>query len=135
MRKNTDLIINKLQTVFPYCLAFCEMKHSFCRDPELAKGWGQIVHPLVVRTPGGYVIQNWMRNRNTVRFLGLWNISITLEAIETEAGLNSFVLTPKRWVEQTTAKGIVTKQRRYAATFAHQDIAFEFASWISPEFE
>lgn len=90
----------------------------------------------------GYVIQNWMRNRNTVRFLGLWenfhNPSfnyLEFEAIEKEAGLNSFVLTPKKWVEQTGAKGIVTKQGRYAATFAHQDIAFEFASWISPEFK
>ena len=90
----------------------------------------------------GYVIQNWMRNRNTVRFLGLWEHFhnpefnyIEFEAIEREAGLNSFVLTPKRWVEQTSAKGIVTKQGRYAATFAHQDIAFEFASWISPEFK
>ena len=90
----------------------------------------------------GYVIQNWMRNRNTVRFLGLWERFhnsdfnyIEFEAIEREAGLNSFVLTPKRWVEQTAAKGIVTKQGRYAATFAHQDIAFEFASWISPEFK
>lgn len=90
----------------------------------------------------GYVIQNWMRNRNTVRFLGLWenfhNPSfnyLEFEAIEKEAGLNSFVLTPKKWVEQTGAKGIVTKQGRYAATFANQDIAFEFASWISPEFK
>lgn len=90
----------------------------------------------------GYVIQNWMRTRNTVRFLGLWEHFhnpefnyLEFEAIEREAGLNSFVLTPKRWVEQTGAKGIVTKQGRYAATFAHQDIAFEFASWISPEFK
>lgn len=90
----------------------------------------------------GYLIQNWMRNRNTVRFLGLWEHFhnpdfnyLEFEAIEREAGLNSFVLTPKRWVEQTRAKGIVTKQGRYAATFAHQDIAFEFASWISPEFK
>ena len=90
----------------------------------------------------GYVIQNWMRSRNTVRFLGLWEHFhnsefnyLEFEAIEREAGLNSFVLTPKRWVEQTRAKGIVTKQGRYAATFAHQDIAFEFASWISPEFK
>lgn len=90
----------------------------------------------------GYVIQNWMRNRNTVRFLGLWENFhnpafnyLEFEAIEKEAGLNSFVLTPKKWVEQTGAKGIVTKQGRYAATFAHQDIAFEFASWISPEFK
>ena len=90
----------------------------------------------------GYVIQNWMRNRNTVRFLGLWeqfhNPSfnyLEFEAIEREAGMNSFVLTPKRWVEQTRAKGIITKQGRFAATLAHQDIAFEFASWISPEFK
>lgn len=90
----------------------------------------------------GYVIQNWMRTRNTVRFLGLWEHFhnpdfnyLEFEAIEREAGFNSFVLTPKRWVEQTSAKGIVTKQGRYAATFAHQDIAFEFASWISPEFK
>lgn len=90
----------------------------------------------------GYVIQNWMRTRNTVRFLGLWEHFhnpdfnyLEFEAIEREAGLNSFVLTPKRWVEQTGAVGIVTKQGRYAATLAHQDIAFEFASWISPEFK
>ena len=83
-----------------------------------------------------------MRTRNTVRFLGLWEHLhnpdfnyLEFEAIEKEAGFNSFVLTPKRWVEQTCAKGIVTKQGRYAATFAHQDIAFEFASWISPEFK
>ena len=83
------------------------------------------------------------KNLETVRaFLGLWEHFhnsdfnyIEFEAIEREAGLNSFVLTPKRWVEQTAAKGIVTKQGRYAATFAHQDIAFEFASWISPEFK
>ncbi|MDD4591740.1 MAG: KilA-N domain-containing protein [Parabacteroides sp.] len=90
----------------------------------------------------GYVIQNWMRNRNVVRFLGLWekiNNSgfncLEFEAIENEAGLNSFVLTPKKWVEKTGAIGIITKQGRYAATFAHSDIAFEFASWISPEFK
>lgn len=71
----------------------------------------------------GYVIQNWMRTRNTVRFLGLWEHFhnpdfnyLEFEAIEREAGFNSFVLTPKRWVEQTCAKGIVTKQGRYAAT-------------------
>ena len=90
----------------------------------------------------GYVIQNWMRTRNTVRFLGLWEKfhnpdfnCLEFEAIEQEAGLNSFVLTPKRWVEVTAAIGMITKQGRYAATFAHKDIAFEFASWISPEFK
>jgi hypothetical protein len=90
----------------------------------------------------GYVIQNWMRNRNVVQFLGLWEQinnptfnCLEFEAIEKEAGLNSFVLTPKKWVEKTKAIGITTKQGRYAATFAHSDIAFEFASWISPEFK
>ena len=83
-----------------------------------------------------------MRNRNTVRFLGLWESLhntqfnyLEFEAIEKESGLNSFVLTPKRWIEMTSAIGITTKQGRYASTFAHKDIAFEFASWISPEFK
>lgn len=90
----------------------------------------------------GYAIQNWMRNRNTIRFLALWESfhnpnfnCLEFEAIEKEAGLNSFVLTPKRWVEKTNAIGIQSKQGRYAATYAHQDIAFEFASWISTEFK
>ena len=90
----------------------------------------------------GYVIQNWLRNKSTVSFVGLWesihnpNFNyIEFEAIKNEAGLNSFVLTPKRWVETTNAIGIVTKGGRYAATYAYKDIAFEFASWISPEFK
>lgn len=90
----------------------------------------------------GYVIQNWMRNKSTVAFIGLWESlhnpdfnCIEFEAIKNEAGTNSFVLTPKRWIETTNAIGIVTKGGRYAATYAHKDIAFEFASWISPEFK
>lgn len=85
----------------------------------------------------GYVIQNWLRNKATVAFVGLWESihnpnfnCIEFEAIKSEAGTNSFVLTPKRWVETTNAIGIVTKSGRYAATYAHKDIAFEFASWI-----
>ena len=90
----------------------------------------------------GYVIQNWMRAKNTIIFLGLWEVlhnqnfnCLEFEAIKSKAGSNGFVLTPKRWIELTNAVGIVTKQGRYAATFAHRDIAFEFASWISPEFK
>ena len=90
----------------------------------------------------GYVIQNWMRNKSTVAFIGLWELlhnsdfnCIEFEAIKNEAGDNSFVLTPKKWTEATNAVGIVTKGGRYAATYAHKDIAFEFASWISPEFK
>lgn len=90
----------------------------------------------------GYVIQNWLRNKGTISFVGLWESIhnpdfnyIEFEAIKNEAGLNSFVLTPKRWVKTTNAIGIVTKGGRYAATYAHKDIAFEFASAISPVFK
>ena len=90
----------------------------------------------------GYVIQNWMRSKSTVSFLGLWEAlhnpnfnCLEFEAIKTEAGENGFVLTPKRWIGSTNAIGMVSKQGRYAATYAHRDIAFEFASWISPEFK
>lgn len=90
----------------------------------------------------GYVIQNWLRGKNTVAFLGLWEKlhnpkfnCLEFEAIKNEAGSNGFVLTPKRWIETTNAVGIVSKAGRYAATYAHRDIAFEFASWISPEFK
>ncbi|MCL2286829.1 MAG: KilA-N domain-containing protein [Firmicutes bacterium] len=86
------------------------------------------------------VIQNWMRNRSTVEFLGLWerihnpNFNyLEFEVIDREAGRNAFVLTPKRWIEAVGAVGITSKQGRYAATFAHKDIAFKFASWISAE--
>ena len=88
------------------------------------------------------IIQNWMRNRGTVEFLGLWerihnpNFNyLEFEVIDREAGRNSFVLTPKRWIESVNAIGMKSKQGRYAATFAHKDIAFKFAAWISAEFE
>ncbi len=90
----------------------------------------------------GYVIQNWMRNRSTIDFLGLWEElnnpqfnCLEFEAIKQAAGSNSFAMTPKKWINDTGAIGIVSKQGRYAATLAHKDIAFEFASWISPEFK
>lgn len=90
----------------------------------------------------GYVIQNWMRNRSTIEFLGLWEKlnnpqfnCLEFEAIKQVAGSNSFAMTPKKWIGDTGAIGIISKQGRYAATLAHKDIAFEFASWISPEFK
>ena len=83
-----------------------------------------------------------MRNRSTVEFLGLWEQLnnpefnyIEFEAIKNEAGSNAFVMTPKKWVKAVGAIGVITKQGRYAATYAHKNIAFEFASWISPEFK
>jgi hypothetical protein len=88
------------------------------------------------------IIQNWMRNRNTVEFLGVWERlnnpgfnPLEFEGFRSRAGLNSFVLTPRQWIEATSAVGLVSKSGRYGGgTFAHRDIAFEFASWISVEF-
>ena len=89
-----------------------------------------------------YILQNWMRNRSTIEFIGLWEIfnnpnfnSIEFDGIKNLSGSNSFALTPKRWIEATNAKGIVSKTGRYGGTFAHKDIAFEFASWLSSEFK
>jgi hypothetical protein len=89
-----------------------------------------------------YILQNWMRNRSTIEFLGLWEKinnpdfnSIEFDGIKTQAGLNSFSLTPKRWINETNAMGLISKTGRYGGTFAHKDIAFEFASWISAEFK
>lgn len=89
-----------------------------------------------------HVIQNWMRNRNTVEFLGIWEQlnnpdfkPLEFEGFRKQAGLNSFVMTPKKWIETTNAVGIISKPGRYGGTFAHRDIALEFASWISIEFK
>lgn len=89
-----------------------------------------------------YIIQNWLRNRNTVEFLGIWERlnnpafnPIEFDGIRNQAGLNSFVLTSKRWSEATGAIGIISKAGRYGGTYAHKDIAFEFASWVSVEFK
>ena len=89
-----------------------------------------------------YIIQNWLRTRNAIDFCGLWEQinnpdfkRIEFDAFRNESGSNSFTLTPQRWIESTNAIGIVSKSGRYGGTFAHRDIAFEFASWISPEFK
>jgi hypothetical protein len=89
-----------------------------------------------------YIIQNWMRTRNTIEFIGLWEKlhnplfkGIEFDAFKNEAGSNSFTLTPKKWIEATNAIGIISKAGRYGGTYAHKDIAFEFASWISPTFK
>jgi hypothetical protein len=89
-----------------------------------------------------YILQNWLRNRSTIEFIGLWEQlknpgfnSIEFDGIKNMAGSNSFSLTPKRWIETTNAIGIISKTGRYGGTYAHKDIAFEFASWISAEFK
>ena len=83
-----------------------------------------------------YIIQNWMRNRNTIEFLGIWEQlnnpgfnPIEFDGIKKQAGLNSFILTAKRWIDATNAIGLISKAGRYGGTYAHKDIAFEFASW------
>ena len=88
------------------------------------------------------VIRNWLRSRSTVEFLGLWERlnnpgfnPVEFDGIRIQTGLNSFVLTPKQWIEKTGAVGITSSAGRYGGTFAHKDIAFEFASWVSVEFK
>ena len=88
------------------------------------------------------VVKNWLRNRSTIDFLGLWeqinNVNFKLvefDQFRKQAGTNSFVLTPQKWIEKTSAIGIISKSGRYGGTYAHKDIALEFASWISPEFK
>ena len=87
-------------------------------------------------------IKNWLRNRNTIELLGFWEQihnpyfkPVEFDGFRKQAGLNSFTMTPKKWIESTNAIGITSKSGRYGGTFAHRDIAFEFASWISIEFK
>jgi hypothetical protein len=88
------------------------------------------------------LIRNWLRNRNTIEFLGIWEQlnnprfkPVEFDGFRKQAGLNSFTLTPKQWIDGTGAIGIISKAGRYGGTYAHRDIAFEFASWISVEFK
>ena len=88
------------------------------------------------------LIEKWLRNKNTIEFLGIWEEmynpdfnSPEFEGIKNEAGLNRFILSVKQWVEKTNSKGIMAKAGRYGGTYAHKDIAFEFASWVSPQFK
>ena len=91
--------------------------------------------------PNG-VVANWMRNRNTIEYLGLWETlhnanfnPIEFEGFRKEAGLNAFTLSPTRWIDATNAIGLVSKSGRYGGTYAISDIAFKFANWVSVEFE
>jgi len=89
------------------------------------------------------VVRNWMRAKSTIEFLGLWEKinnplfkGIEFDSFKNEAGSNAFVLAPQKWIEKTNAIGIISKSGRYdGGTYAHKDIAFEFASWISAEFK
>jgi len=107
-------------------------KSDFISLTDMVKGFGDDT-----------MIYSWMRNRNTLEFIGIWeemnnpdfkgNEFVTFKS---QAGLNSFNLTPQKWIKATNAVGIVSKAGRYGGgTFAHKDIAFEFGSWLSPEFK
>ena len=88
------------------------------------------------------MLYNWLRNRNTVEFLGIWETihnldfkPVEFDRFKKEAGLNSFKLSPQKWIQATNAIGIKSKSGRYGGTYAHRDIAFEFGAWLSPEFK
>lgn len=87
-------------------------------------------------------IQNWMRNKDVVLYLGLWEIlnnvgfkGVEFDTFKNEAGSNSFRISPQRWIKETNAVGIISKSGKNGGTYAHSDIALEFASWLSPEFK
>jgi len=93
-------------------------------------------------TNGSILIGNWLRNKNTIEFLGIWEEiynsefdSVEYERISREAGLNRFNMSVKQWCTRTKSKGIIARAGRYGGTYAHKDIAFEFATWISPKFK
>jgi KilA-N domain len=113
---------------------FSEGQSDFISLTDIAK------HKDLANTDS--IIQNWLRNRNTIELLGFWELMynpnfkpLEFEGFRKQAGLNSFVMTPKKWIESTNAIGITSKSGRYGGTFAHMDIALEFASWISIEFK
>jgi len=88
------------------------------------------------------LIEKWLRNKNTIEFMGIWEEmynptfnSLEFEGIRNSAGLNRFILSVKQWTERTNSKGVIAKAGRYGGTYAHKDIAFEFATWVSPQFK
>ena len=91
---------------------------------------------------GTALIEKWLRNKNTIEFLGIWEEMYNddfdkdeYDAIMRDAGLNRFVMSVKRWVTRTNSRGLLAKAGRYGGTYAYKDIAFEFATWVSPQFK
>ena len=129
MTKNKSINVQGIDIIL-----YEEKKEDFISLTDIAK------HKDSAHTDS--IIQNWLRNRNTIELLGVWETlynpnfkPLEFEGFRKQAGLNSFVMTPKKWIESTNAIGITSKSGRYGGTFAHRDIAFEFASWISIEFK
>jgi len=98
---------------------------------------------MVKKQEGDYLIKNWLRNKNTIEFLGIWeslnnrgNFNLVeFDQIRKEAGVNKFLMSGKQWINRTNAIGIVAKTGRYGGTYAQKDIAYHFAMWLSPEFQ
>ncbi|GHT77469.1 hypothetical protein AGMMS50262_18560 [Bacteroidia bacterium] len=97
---------------------------------------------MVKAKDGDDHIRNWMRNRNTIEYLGTWEMihnlnfkGVEFDTFMHEAGANSFNMTPRKWIEATNAMGIISKAGKYGGTYAHKDIAFNFGMWISPVFQ
>ena len=129
MAKSKTIVVKGIEVVF-----YEKNKEDFISLTDIARHRDQ--------DRSDYILQNWMRNTSTIEFIGLWESfnnpdfnSIEFDGIKNKSGSNSFSLTPKRWIETTKAIGIVSKTGRYGGTFAHKDIAFEFASWLSAEFK
>lgn len=113
---------------------FSQNKEDFISLTDIAK-YKNIENPADV-------IKNWLRNKDTIEFLGFQEKInnpdfklVEFDQFWEKAGANAFVLSPKKWIEQTNASGIISKSGRSGGTFAHKDIAFEFASWVSAEFK
>ncbi len=107
-------------------------KKDFISLTDMVKGFEE----------GSVLIEKWLRNKNTIEFIGIWEQINNpyfnypeFGGIRNEAGLNRFTLSVKKWIEKTNAVGIMAKTGRYGGTYAHTDIAFEFGSWLSPEFK
>lgn len=130
----TDKKLQKIIVQGVEIITFVKNKSDYLSLTDIAKYRGI--------TETGDVVKNWMRNRSTIEFLGLWeklNNSkfkpVEFDRFRNEAGSNSFVLSPSKWISRTNAIGLVTRQGRGGGTYAHKDIAFEFASWMSAEFK
>ncbi len=126
-KKNKQIIVNGL----PVCVKELDNTDYICLT-DMVKGIEN----------GSSLIEKWIRNKNTIEFLGVWETmynpdfnSTEFGGIKNEAGTNRFVLSVKQWIEHTKSKGIVATAGRYGGTYAHKDIAFEFASWVSPQFK
>jgi acylphosphatase len=113
--------------------------HLFSRNEE---DYISLTDMVKASADGDVLIKSWFRNKNTIEFIGIWERInnpdfnwVEFELIKNEAGLNRFTMSAKQWMEKTKGIGVIAKAGRYGGTFAHKDIAFEFGSWLSPEFK